>query len=450
MNMQDLILDKRFGRELTQEQIRSFVAGVTDRSIPDYQISAFLMAVVFQGMTEREMTSLTLEMAKSGDICDLSGIPGTKVDKHSSGGVGDKCTLVVLPIVASCGVPVAKLSGRGLGFTGGTIDKLESIKGFQTSIPVSDFVSRIKESGIVLSGQTPELAPADKALYALRDVTGTVQSIPLIASSIMSKKIAGGADAIVLDVTCGSGAFMKDEASARELASAMIKIGAIAGRPVTCVISSMEQPLGRAVGNVLEVQEAIDVLSGGGPADTREVSLTLAAAMLMRSDLGKGKTFLECSQLAEEAIRSGRARATFDRFIRGQDGELHSDGTPVFVEKPVQCATVTAPRAGYISTLDALMIGEASMHLGAGRIKKGDDIDMGAGILLHKKIGDLVSEGELIATLFTGSGSTVGKAGTEDVVTRVQAAISILADPVVPPSEILAILDEQTECISNP
>lgn len=449
MNMQDLILDKRFGRELTEEQIRYFVAGVTDKSIPDYQISAFLMAVVFQGMTEQEMTSLTLEMANSGDICDLTGIPGKKIDKHSSGGVGDKCTLIVLPVVASCGVPVAKLSGRGLGFTGGTIDKLESIKGFQTSIPVSDFVNRVKDSGIVLSGQTPELAPADKALYALRDVTGTVQSIPLIASSIMSKKIAGGADAIVLDVTCGSGAFMKDEASARELASAMIKIGAIAGRPVTCVISSMEQPLGRAVGNVLEVREAIEVLSGGGPSDTHEVSLTLAAAMLMRSESGEGKTFSECMRIAEESISSGRAIAAFNRFIIGQGGELNDEGSPVFVEAPVQRAIVKADHNGYIGVLDALKIGEASMHLGAGRIRKGDDIDMGAGILLHKKIGDCVMEGEMVATLYTGSGSSICEAGIQDVVKDVKAAIEIVSDPVTPPPEILAILDEHTEGISN-
>lgn len=449
MNMQDLIIAKRFGQELSEEQISSFVSGVTDRSIPDYQISAFLMAVVFQGMTEREMTSLTLEMAKSGDVCDLSGIPGTKVDKHSSGGVGDKCTLIVLPIVASCGVPVAKLSGRGLGFTGGTIDKLESIRGFQTSVPISDFVKRIKESGIVLSGQTPELAPADKYLYALRDVTGTVQSIPLIASSIMSKKIAGGADAIVLDVTCGSGAFMKDENSARELASAMIKIGAIAGRPVTCVISSMEQPLGMAVGNVLEVQEAMDVLSGAGPVDTREVSLTLSAAMIMRSDLGSGKTFSECMQMAEEAIQSGRARATFDRFIRSQDGEIDADGIPVFVEKPEQCATLAADQDGFIAKLDALEIGEASMHLGAGRMKKGDEIDMGAGILLLKKIGDHVVIGEKIAELFIGSRSMVGEDAIQSVLSKVKQAISISPDPVTPPREILAILDEKTEGLSN-
>ena len=441
MNMLDIILAKRYKEELNDEQIHYFIQGVTTKTIPDYQIASLLMAIVLNGMTEREMTYLTLEMARSGEVLDLSYIPGTKVDKHSSGGVGDKCTLIVLPIVASLGVPIVKLSGRGLGFTGGTIDKLESIRGFRTSIPVADFEKRLAESGMVLSGQTPELAPADKVLYALRDVTGTVESIPLIASSIMSKKIAGGADAIVLDVTCGAGAFMKNETSARELARAMIQIGSIANRPVTCVISSMEQPLGRAVGNALEIKEAMDVVNGKGPEDTVEVSLTLAAAMLMRSDIGRGRSFAECFAMARQAIDSGKAAVAFRRFITGQDGEV-SDGLPVFVETPVLRDVLTAPNDGYLSGLHAQRIGEASMLLGAGRRKKEDAIDMGAGILLSAKVGDYVRQGDVIAELFTGSTSTISEAAMKEAKERAYSAYSFSTKRPDVPKEILAVLDE--------
>jgi len=441
MNMLDIILAKRYGEELTDEQIKYFIHGVTSKTIPDYQISSLLMAIVLRGMTEREMTSLTLEMARSGEVLDLSYIPGTKVDKHSSGGVGDKCTLIVLPIVASLGIPIVKLSGRGLGFTGGTIDKLESIRGFRTSIPVADFEERLGESGMVLSGQTPELAPADKVLYALRDVTGTVESIPLIASSIMSKKIAGGADAIVLDVTCGAGAFMKNETSARELARAMIQIGSIAHRPVTCVISSMEQPLGRAVGNALEIKEALDVVNGKGPEDTIEVSLTLAAAMIMRSDIGRERSFEECQTMAREAIDSGKAAIAFRRFIMGQGGEL-SDGLPVFVETPVFRDVLVAPQDGYLSALHAQRIGEASMLLGAGRRRKEDSIDMGAGILLRAKIGDYVHKGDVIAELFSGSSSTLSETSMREAQERAYTAYAFSTDKPDVPREILAVLDE--------
>lgn len=440
MDMLEIILAKRYGQELNKEQIAYFVSGVTDRSIPDYQTSALLMAIVLNGMTKREMTELTMRMAHSGDVCDLSGIPGTKVDKHSSGGVGDKCTLVVLPMVAACGVPVAKLSGRGLGFTGGTIDKLESIKGFQTSIPVSSFVEQIKMAGIVLSGQTPELAPADKYLYALRDVTGTVQSIPLIASSIMSKKIAGGADAIVLDVTCGAGAFMTDEKSARDLSHAMIEIGKIAGRPVTCVISSMEQPLGSAVGNVLEVREAYDTLCGKGPADVREVCCTLAAAMLQRSDIGRGLTFEAAFEMAEATLVDGRAKACFKKFITSQSGSADEEGSPIYTEKPVECAALYAGEDGYLSSLNALKIGEASMQLGAGRKTKEDSIDMGAGILLKKKIGDKVKKGDCIAKFYKGSRSEISDEAIQHAVSIAESAIDFSLEKVERPKEILAIL----------
>ena len=444
MDMLEIITDKRFSRELSAEQIQFFVNGVTDKSIPDYQIAALLMAIVLNGMTKLEMTELTMAMAYSGEVCDLSQIKGTKVDKHSSGGVGDKCTLIVLPIVAACNVPIAKLSGRGLGFTGGTIDKLESIVGFQTSIPVSSFVDQIKKAGMVLSGQTPELAPADKYLYALRDVTGTVQSIPLIASSIMSKKIAGGADAIVLDITCGSGAFMKDESSARELSAAMIEIGKIAGRPVTCVISSMDQPLGSAVGNTIEVEEAYETLCGHGRPDVNEVSFTLAASMIMRSDIGKDLSFDQAYAMAEKTIFDGSARKCFEKFIAAQGGLLDSDGRPVYSDHPVECAELIARDDGCIERLDALLMGESSMHLGAGRRKKGDTIDMGAGILIDKKIGDYVKKGDIIARLHKGTKSAIKDETVQYALSLAESAVSISSSPVQKPKEILAILDENS------
>jgi len=444
MDMLEIILAKRFGQELNAEQIAYFIDGVTDKSIPDYQISSLLMAIVLNGMTRAEMTELTMRMAYSGEICDLSGIQGTKVDKHSSGGVGDKCTLIVLPMVAACGVPVAKLSGRGLGFTGGTIDKLESIQGFRTAIPVSSFVEQIKKAGMVLSGQTPELAPADKVLYALRDVTGTVQSIPLIASSIMSKKIAGGADAIVLDVTCGHGSFMKDEASARDLSQAMIQIGQLAGRPVTCVISSMDQPLGRSVGNTLEVMEAYDTLCGKGAADVVEVCCTLAAAMLMRSDYGHNMTFEEAFSTAELVLADGRARDAFERFILAQGGTVQPDGSPAYTDLPVACASICAQEEGYISGLNALMIGEASMILGAGRRTKDDIIDKGSGITLEKKIGSFVRKGDKIADFYRGENAVLSESSIQQAVQLVQKAVTFSADAVLAGKDILAILDEHS------
>jgi len=323
MDIRDVILDKRYGKPLSKEQIAFFVKGVTDKTIPDYQISALLMAIVLNGMDSVEMTELTLRMAESGETCDLSGISDHIVDKHSTGGVGDKCTPIILPLVASFGVPIVKLSGRGLGFTGGTIDKLESIRGFKTEIPVADFPEYIRRCGAVLSAQTPELAPADKELYSLRDVTGTVDSIPLIASSIMSKKIAGGANAIVLDVTCGNGAFMKDTESAVALSNAMINIGKIAGRPVTCVISSMRQPLGVAVGNILEMREVEDFFNGKTSEDLLTVCLTLAASMLRMSGLEEAKEFSKAYALLQEKVQSGEARDTFLSFIKSQGGAVN-------------------------------------------------------------------------------------------------------------------------------
>ena len=403
MDMLHILTKKRYGETLQKEEIDFFVEKVTKKEIPDYQVSAFLMAVTLNGMTDEEMTALTLAMAYSGDICDLSGIPGRIVDKHSTGGVGDKCTPVLLSVLAACGVPVAKLSGRGLGFTGGTIDKLESMKGFRTSIPVSSFAEQVRRYGMVLSGQTPELAPADKILYELRDVTATVESIPLIAASIMSKKIAGGAEAIVLDITYGSGAFMKTIERARTLSAAMLRIGNIAKKKVICVLTPMEEPLGTAIGNVLEIEEVWALLHGKGEKDVLEICLSLASCMIFLSDQGEGRSLEFCRNLSKEAISSGKAADSFSRFVCAQGGEINEKGKPVFLCEPQRIGSFTAERNGYISRMDALLLGEASMLLGAGRRKKGDTIDPGAGLVLCKKVGDKVEKGDALLYMYSGA-----------------------------------------------
>ena len=441
MNMLELIEKKRDGKALTSDEIEFFVSGVTDKTIPDYQISSFLMAVLFQGMTDQETADLTISMSRSGKICDLSDIPGIKVDKHSTGGVGDKVTPILLPIVSSFGIPCVKLSGRGLGFTGGTIDKFESIEGFCTSVSPSEFKEKIEKCGMLLGGQTSDLAPCDKYLYALRDVTGTVPSIPLIASSIMSKKIAGGADAIVLDITCGSGAFMKDLDSARELSRQMISIGKLSGKPVTCVLSSMQQPLGEMVGNILEMQEVVNVLSGRGREDVLKVVLTMASEMLRFTDVGKDKDRETLMAMCKEKIDSGKAFDKFGELILSQGGMLNSDGTPVFSDQPFEVMTVFAERDGYVSSCDALSVGEASCLLGAGRMEKDDAIDMGAGIRLHKKIGDKVKRGEELFTLYTGSKDPVGDDRIDEALFRMQNAYEISDTPVDAPEEIFDILN---------
>ena len=440
MNMLELIEKKRDGYALNTDEIAFFVRGVTEQSIPDYQISSFLMAVLFQGMNDQETADLTMEMSRSGKICDLSDIPGTKVDKHSTGGVGDKVTPILLPIVASFGVPCVKLSGRGLGFTGGTIDKFESIDGFCTSVDPSEFKSRIDKCGMLLGGQTAELAPADKFLYALRDVTGTVPSIPLIASSIMSKKIAGGADAIVLDITCGSGAFMKDVDSARELAERMIAIGKLAGRPVSCVMTSMEQPLGEMVGNILEMQEVCRTLRGQGKKDVLEVVLTMASEMLRFTNVGKNVSPDELKGKCMEKLTSGEAFEKFGELVLSQGGKLASDGTPVFVDAPFEVMTVFADKDGYVSACDALTVGEASCLLGAGRMKKEDAIDMGAGIRLHRKIGDPVKRGDELYTLYTGTKNPVGDDRIDEALLRMEEAYKISEEPSDAPPEILDVI----------
>lgn len=408
MNMRDIIANKRYSKELTDEEIKFFIEGITSGSIPDYQTAALLMAIVLNGMSDREMTTLTLEMANSGEVNDLSFLGCKAVDKHSTGGVGDKCTPLLLPLVASFGINIVKLSGRGLGFTGGTVDKFESIEGFNATVDAKDFPSLVKSNGMVISGQTPNLAPADKILYALRDVTSTIDSIPLIASSIMSKKIASGAKAIVLDVTCGEGAFMKDYESAKKLSEAMISIGKLANREVTCVITSMNQPLGKNVGNTLEMMEVFDVLTGNGEEDLIEVVTTLAAYMIKSAEVYESKLEIdEIKSLCRNRLKDGTALEYYDKLIIGQGGLVHSTGSPLYREYPAQTLTLTAPVDGYITGIKADRIGNASVELGAGRLIKTDEIDFGAGISIHKKIGDKVSRGDTLCVLYKGRDAVI-------------------------------------------
>ena len=401
MRFVDTLEKKRNGEELTTEEIESFVQGYTEGTIPDYQASAFLMAIYFQGMTPREQGDLTQTMARSGDVLDLSLIDGVKVDKHSTGGVGDTTTLILVPLVAACGVPVAKMSGRGLGHTGGTLDKLEAIPGFHIERTEREFIEQVNTIGAAVIGQTGNLAPADKKLYALRDVTATVNSIPLIASSIMSKKIASGADAIVLDVKVGDGAFMKTKEEAEELARAMVAIGEAVGRHTSAVISNMDEPLGRAVGNALEVQEAIDTLRGEGPADLTELSIQLGGRMLVAGQ--RVDTVEEGRLRIREAMESGRALDVFRQLIEAQGGDASVvDDFSLFAQADYE-EDVLAKRDGYVTHIVANEIGLASMKLGAGRATKDDQIDPAVGIVLHKKVGDAVCQGEPIATVYAQS-----------------------------------------------
>ena len=399
MNAVDIINKKRRGEVLSEEEIEYMVMGFTNGVIPDYQMSALLMAICLQGMTKDETVQLTRIMRDSGETVDLSEIKGIKVDKHSTGGVGDKTTLIVAPIAAACGVPIAKMSGRGLGFTGGTVDKLESIPGFVTSMERDEFIRSVNEKGIAVIGQTGHIAPADKKMYALRDVTGTTESISLITSSIMSKKLAAGADAIVLDVKCGAGAFMKTYEDARELAAWMVDIGRGNGRSMTAVISDMEQPLGRAVGNALEVHEAIDVLKGEGPADIRELSLRLAAEMILLGDRSGGDR-AKAEAMALEALDGGAALEKFRQFVENQGGDPAITEDETLLGEAAFAVDVRAEASGFVTGLDAMQIGLASQHAGAGREKKEDEIDMSAGILLEKKTGDEVRTGDLLCTVF--------------------------------------------------
>lgn len=396
--MYDIIHKKRNGGELSEEEIRFFIEGYTDESIPDYQAAALCMAVYFRGMTPKETSILTLAMAESGDQIDLGGIEGFTVDKHSTGGVGDKTSLIVVPIVASCGGKVAKMSGRGLGHTGGTVDKLESIPGFRTELNPDEFIKQVNGIGLCIVGQTGELAPADKKLYALRDVTATVESIPLIASSIMSKKLAAGSKGIVLDVKTGSGAFMKAVEESENLAKEMVAIGKSAGRSVTAVITNMDIPLGDSVGNSLEVIEAIKTLKGEGESDLTEVCLTLAAQML---SMVTGEDEKTCYSMAKGAIDNGLAINKLREMISAQGGNANVVDDYSLFKQPKYTAEIFSECDGYIEHTDAEKIGIASVILGAGREKKGDPIDPSAGIVLKKKTGDYVKKGEPLAVFYT-------------------------------------------------
>ena len=397
----DLIQKKKNGETLTKEEIDFMITDYVAGKIPDYQMSAMLMAIYFNGMENEELAAFTLAMRDSGDLVDLSPIEGIKVDKHSTGGVGDKTTPIVGPIVAACGVPVAKMSGRGLGFTGGTLDKLESISGFRIDLSAAEFFETVKKTGISVIGQTGNLAPADKLLYALRDVTATVDSIPLIAASVMSKKLAAGSDKIVLDVTTGSGAFMKNTRDAKKLAKHMVAIGNHAGKETVAILTGMEEPLGFAIGNNMEVKEAIEVLKGDGPEDVKEVSVALAGMML---SLGlENVSHSQGKRMAKKALSSGQAFEKFKEMVQAQGGDIRYVEHPEFFERDAFEGEVLAAEDGFLSGMDTEKIGVAAGLLGAGRETKDSVIDMSAGIYLEKKIGDTVKKGEPIAICYAGT-----------------------------------------------
>ncbi len=425
MRAVDIIEKKRDGHELAREEIEFFVGGYTRGDIPDYQAAAWCMAVLLRGMTARETTDLTLAMAHSGKVLDLHDVAPFVVDKHSSGGVGDKVSLVVAPLVAASGLPVGKMSGRGLSFSGGTLDKLESIRGFRSDLSEDEFRAQLKRSGIVLSGQSIDLAPADGKLYALRDVTGTVPSLPLIAASVMSKKIAGGADAIVLDVKAGSGAFMKSEADAHALAAIMVDIGKLLKRRIVALISDMNQPLGRAVGNALELREAIETLHGDGPADFAEHCLTVAAHMLRLGS--KAATLEEGRRLAESLIRDGRAWHKFVDLVQAQGGDVSQVENPGRLPRASIIRDVPSPRGGYLARVDALEIGLTAVALGAGREKKGDPIDYAVGVEVRVKVGDRIEAGQPLFTVYANDERR--RAEAEE---RLLHAVSFSDSPVEP------------------
>ncbi len=433
MRMVDLIEKKRDGKELTKEEIHHIITGYTSGDIPDYQMSAFTMAVYFQGMTDHERAELTMAMVHSGDTIDLSEIEGIKVDKHSTGGVGDTTTLVLGPLVAAVGVPVAKMSGRGLGHTGGTIDKLESVPGFHVEIENKQFIELVNKNKIAVIGQSGNLTPADKSLYALRDVTATVNSIPLIASSIMSKKIAAGADAIVLDVKTGAGAFMKDLDDSKELAKAMVDIGNLVGRRTMAIISDMSQPLGYAIGNALEVKEAIDTLSGKGPKDLEELCLSLGSYMVLLAE--KAKTLEEARSMLLEVIKNGKALKTLKTFLEAQGGDGTVVDNPDTLPQATYKIELEAKQDGYLSEMIADSIGTAAMLLGAGRATKESQIDLAVGLVLNKKIGDTVKKGESLVTIHSN------RENVEDVKTKLYESISISDQKVEAPKLIYATVE---------
>ena len=433
MNMVDIITKKKLGQALTEEDIRFFVRGAADQTIPDYQLAAMLMAIRLMGMTARETTQLTLAMRDSGDVADLSAIPGVKVDKHSTGGVGDTTTLILAPLVAACGVPVAKMSGRGLGHTGGTLDKLESIAGFCVEQSEERFIRQVQDIGVAVIGQTGSLAPADKTLYALRDVTATVDSLPLIASSIMSKKLASGADAIVLDVKTGSGAIMQTLEGSIELAQAMVDIGTLAGKPVTAIVTGMEQPLGTHVGNALEVKDAIDVLSGRTEGALKDVSLLLGSHMLVLA--GRAETPEAGRALLEEALRSGAGLEKLRQMIRAQGGDPACCDDVSALPRAAVIREVRVGRAGYVAEMDTMALGLAAQAMGAGRMKKTDALDYAVGFVLPVRIGDAVTPDTTLCTLHARSEAEADRAEA-----AIRAAIRFSDAPVPRPPLCYAII----------
>ena len=411
MQMNDLIVKKRDGGALTTEEIQFIVRGYTDGTIPDYQMSAMTMAIYFRGMDRRETLDLTMAMMHSGDTLDLSSVSGVKADKHSTGGVGDKTSLVLVPMMAARGVKMAKMSGRGLGHTGGTLDKLESFPGWSADVPEEKFLENVERVGMVIAGQTADLVPADKKLYALRDVTGTVPSIPLIVSSIMSKKLAAGADVIVLDVKCGSGSFMKTEEDARTLATEMVEIGKLAGRKTVAVITDMDEPLGNAVGNALEVKEAIDALSGAAPGELMELCYTLGACILTAAGLEPDET--AARKVLEQSVADGSAKRKLADFVQAQGGDPNAVYEPSMLPAaPVQLE-VPAPAGGFVSHIAASDVGMVSMHLGGGRATKEDVIDLSVGVVLRKKVGDAVEAGESLAVIHAANREAADRAAQE-------------------------------------
>ena len=432
MRMVDLISKKRNNVELTRAEIDWIINGYTNKEIPDYQMSAFLMAIVFNDMTQAERLAMTQAMVATGEIVDLSAIEGIKVDKHSTGGVGDKTSLILGPLVASMDVPVAKMSGRGLGHTGGTLDKLESISGMRIELEMQEFIKQVNDIKMSIIGQTGNLAPADKYLYALRDVTATVESIPLIASSIMSKKIAAGADAIVLDVKFGTGAFMKTLEDAKKLAKAMVEIGQDANRETVAFLTDMNQPLGFAIGNALEVKEAIETLSGKGPKDLEELVLQLASYMVVLAK--KATTTDEAYVQLKENLNNGKALQKFREFIGAKGGDVAQIDDPSLLPSAKSILAVKAQSAGYVQKIDALSIGIAAMKLGAGRATKEDVIDMGVGVVLNKKVGEAVDKGDVLAYIHSNSEDN------EEVIKYIMQSYEMTSESLCSPTLIYDVI----------
>ena len=422
MDIVEIITAKKDKKALTKEQIHFFIKGYLDKTIEDYQASALLMAITINGMTSEETAYLTEEMRVSGEVWDLSDIPGLKIDKHSTGGVGDKVSLILGPMVASCGAKMAKMSGRGLGHTGGTLDKMESIPGMKINLTKEEFKKQVQEIGVCIIGQSEEIDPADKKLYSLRDVTGTVQSIPLIASSIMSKKLASGADCILLDVKCGKGAFMKTYEDAKILATEMVNIGKKLKKNVKAEITDMNQPLGKAVGNNLEIKEVIETLKGNGPKDLEEICLSSGAILLTQAELFKNTE--DAKKALIENIKNGKAFEKFKEFVKAQGGDIDYIDHPEKFPVSKNLIEIKSENEGYIKTIDALAIGLGSCHLGGGRLKMGDVIDMSAGIILNKKVGDHVKKGELLCTLHTN------KDNVDSIIKDVKEAFIFQDEPI--------------------